>query len=52
MFERIGIKKFEDSIAGLNVDRASVNNGRKRGLECILNKMHDSWSLSIASTIC
>ena len=31
-FERTGIKNLEDSIVGLNVDRASVNTGRKGGL--------------------
>ena len=31
-FERFGIKNLEDSIVSLNVDGASVNNGRKRGL--------------------
>ena len=41
-FERIGTKNLEYSTVGLNVDRASVNTGRKRGLGMLI-KQNASW---------
>lgn len=37
-FERIGINNPEDSIVGLNVNGASVNNGRERGLWMLIKQ--------------
>ena len=41
-FERIGINNPEDSIVGLNVNGASVNNGRERGLWMLI-KQNAPW---------
>ena len=41
-FERIGINNLEDSVVVVNVDRASVNTGRKRELGMLI-KQNISW---------